>query len=36
MDQLNAIYGLNTGIIQGFFQWIGSAIGGNFGDSWYS
>ncbi len=35
MDQLNAIYGLNTGIIQGFFQWIGSAIGGNFGDSWY-
>lgn len=35
LAQLNAIYGLDTGIIQGFFHWIGSAIQGNFGDSWY-
>ncbi len=35
LAQLNAIYGLDTGIIQGFFHWMGSAIQGNFGDSWY-
>jgi peptide/nickel transport system permease protein len=35
LAQLNAIYGMDTGIIQGFFHWLGSAIQGNFGDSWF-
>lgn len=35
LDQLNAVYGLNVGIIEGFFHWIGSAIRGDFGDSWF-
>jgi len=34
LAQLNAVYGLDTGIIQGFFRWVGSALRGNFGDSW--
>lgn len=33
--QLNSIYGLDLGLIEGFFRWLGSAIQGNFGDSWY-
>lgn len=34
LDQLNAIYGLNIGIIPGFFKWVGNAIIGDFGESW--
>lgn len=34
MEQLNATYGLNSGIIPGFFQWLGRALKGDFGDSW--
>ena len=33
--QLNATYGLDSGILQGFFTWLGSAIKGDFGESWY-
>ena len=35
MQQLNAAYGLDTGIIQGYFTWASKAIQGEFGDSWY-
>lgn len=32
--QLNAAYGLDKGILQGYLTWLGQAIQGNFGDSW--
>ena len=35
LAELNSIYGLDSGIIKGFFSWIGMAVRGNFGDSWY-
>ncbi|HAL74103.1 MAG TPA: diguanylate cyclase [Clostridiales bacterium] len=35
LAQLNAIYNLDKGLIQGFFLWMGQAIQGNFGDSWF-
>ncbi len=35
MHQLSAAYGMDKGIVSGFFIWIGHAITGNFGDSWY-
>lgn len=35
MQQLNAAYGLDTGIIQGYFAWAAKAVRGQFGDSWY-
>lgn len=35
LRELNALYGGNQNIVQGFFQWIGQALKGNFGDSWY-
>ena len=35
LAQLNSLYGLDTGIIQGFFRWAWSALQGNFGDSWF-
>jgi peptide/nickel transport system permease protein len=35
MEQLSATYGMNKGVIPGFFSWLGRAITGNFGDSWY-
>ena len=34
MAQLSVAYGMDKGIIGGFFQWLGQAIQGNFGDSW--
>ena len=34
MAQLSATYGMDKGIIAGFFIWFGQAIRGNFGDSW--
>lgn len=34
MEQLNAAYGMDKGIITGFFQWCGNALTGQFGDSW--
>lgn len=33
--QLNEIYYLDSGIITGYFGWLGNAIRGNFGDSWF-
>ncbi|HKL99846.1 MAG TPA: ABC transporter permease [Mobilitalea sp.] len=34
MEQLNKSYSLDSGIIKGFFNWLGQAVSGNFGDSW--
>ena len=33
-EQLESMYGLNIGIIPGYFKWLGNALTGNFGDSW--
>ena len=35
LEDLNAVYRLNVGIIPGFFGWIGNAIKGDFGESWH-
>src|SRR5574338_501179 len=35
LDQLNAVYGLDEGIIPGFLGWVRNAVQGNFGDSWH-
>jgi len=35
LAQLNAVYGMDTGIFQGFFIWLKSAVRGDFGESWY-
>lgn len=35
LDQLNAVYNLDVGIIPGFIGWLGSAVRGDFGDSWH-
>lgn len=35
LDQLNAVYNLDVGIVPGFFGWMGNAVRGNFGDSWH-
>jgi len=35
LAQLNAVYGLDKGIIPGYMGWVGNAIKGNFGDSWH-
>ncbi len=34
LAQLNASYGLDKGIIPGYFVWLSDAICGDFGDSW--
>ena len=34
VEQLNAQYGLNTGVFQGFFIQLKNLLTGNFGDSW--
>ena len=34
MDELNAQYGFDKGILGGYFTWIKSAVHGDFGDSW--
>jgi peptide/nickel transport system permease protein len=34
LAQLNQAYGLDIGIVPGFFRWISNAVRGNFGDSW--
>jgi peptide/nickel transport system permease protein len=33
--QLNAQYGLDVGVLKGYFRWLGGAIRLDFGDSWY-
>lgn len=35
LDQLNAVYGLDQGIIPGFYGWLGNALQGEFGESWH-
>ena len=35
LAELNAQYGMDKGLIPGFFTWLGSAVKGEFGDSWY-
>ena len=34
LTQLNAAYGLDKGIVPGYFTWLGDAVQGKFGDSW--
>ena len=34
VEELNAQYGLNTGVVQGYFIQLGNLLTGNFGDSW--
>ncbi|MCK9251843.1 MAG: ABC transporter permease [Clostridiales bacterium] len=34
LAQLNQIYGLDRGILPGFFMWLKNAVRGDFGDSW--
>ncbi len=34
MAQLNESYGLDKGIVAGYFSWLSDAIRGDFGDSW--
>ena len=35
VEQLNAQYGLDTGVIQGYFKWASKAVKLDFGDSWF-
>ena len=35
LEQLNAVYGLDKGIIPGYFGWLGNAVKGDFGESWH-
>jgi len=35
LDQLNAVYNLDKGIVPGFFGWMGNAVRGEFGESWH-
>jgi peptide/nickel transport system permease protein len=35
LDQLNAVYKLNVGVIPGFIGWMGNAVKGDFGESWH-
>ena len=34
LEQLNAAYHLDRGVIPGFFAWLGEVLQGDFGDSW--
>lgn len=34
MDELNAQYGMDKGLVQGYFIWFGNSLKGEFGDSW--
>ncbi len=34
LTQLNASYGLDKGIVPGYFTWLSDAVQGKFGDSW--
>ncbi|MDO4650732.1 MAG: ABC transporter permease, partial [Eubacteriales bacterium] len=34
-EQLDAAYGLDQGILQGYLTWASKAVRGQFGDSWY-
>lgn len=34
LAELNAQYGMDKGVVQGYFTWLGSVLKGEFGDSW--
>lgn len=34
LADLNAQYGMDKGVVQGYFVWLGNALQGNWGDSW--
>lgn len=34
LEDLNTQYGMNKGVIQGYFVWLKSAVSGNWGESW--
>ena len=34
LKELNAQYGMDKGVIEGYFTWLKSAVKGNFGESW--
>lgn len=34
IDELNAQYGMDKGVVQGYFVWLGNSAKGNFGESW--
>lgn len=34
IDELNVQYGMDKGVVQGYFIWLGNSVRGNFGDSW--
>lgn len=34
LDQLNEQYGMNKGVVRGYFTWLSSAVKGEFGTSW--
>lgn len=35
LQELNAQYGMDKGVVSGYFVWLKSAVQGQFGDSWY-
>lgn len=35
MAQLNAMYNMDKNIVPGYFSWLGTAIRGEFGESWF-
>ena len=35
LADLNAQYGMDRGVLGGFFIWLGNMVRGNFGDSWF-
>jgi len=35
IEELNAQYGMDKGVISGYLTWLKSAVHGDFGDSWY-
>ncbi|MBP5254999.1 MAG: ABC transporter permease [Lachnospiraceae bacterium] len=34
LSDLNAQYGMDKGVVEGYFVWVGNAVRGNWGDSW--
>ncbi len=34
LDRMNEQYGMNKGVVGGYFTWLGNALKGDFGDSW--
>ena len=35
LAELNATYGMDKGPVKGYFTWLGNAVKGDFGESWY-